>query len=295
MDKIDGMRAFVAVVETGSFIAAGKRLGISNKLVSKYIGVLEGQLEVTLLHRTTRSLSLTNEGRTYLEGCRKVLSECDALDLTMDQSGGFSGSLRVTAPLTFGETFVVDAAIKFMTTYPDVTVEIDMSDRHADLAEGAFDLAIRMGPLKDSSLIAQKLASSEYLAVASSSYIEEFGSPAHPDDLKSHSCIRDTNNPHPNRWPFFIEGQMIQVPVSGPYIANSPPACLAPAYAGKGIYHCPEVFLGDDLVSGKLVRVLEGFQSRKIDVHAVYLPTAYRNRKVVAFIETLRADLSHHL
>lgn len=242
MDRIDGMRAFVAVVEAGSFTAAGKRLGISNKLVSKYIGTLESQLEINLLHRTTRSQSLTNEGRTYLEGCRKVLSELEALKLTMDPSGGYAGVLRIAAPLTFGETIVASAALRFMEAHPEVTVEIDLADHHVDMAQGGYDLAVRMGNLQDSSLIARKLASTEYLTVAAPSYIKRFGAPSHPDELASHSCIRDSNNADPNRWPYFVEGQMVRIPVSGPYIANSPPACLAPTFAGVGIYHCPGVF-----------------------------------------------------
>lgn len=295
MDRIDGMRAFVSVVGSGSFTGAGKRLGISNKLVSKYIGTLEAQLGVKLLHRTTRSQSLTNEGRTYLEGCRKVLGEFEALNLMMDPSGGFSGLLRIAAPLTFGETIVASAALVFMEAHPDVTVEIDLGDRHVDLAEGGYDLAIRMGALKDSSLIALKLGSTEFVTVAAPSYIERRGAPLHPDDLSEHDCILDTNNPDPNRWPFFVEGQIVQIPVSGSYIANSPPACLVPAYAGKGVYHCPEVFLGDDLDTGRLVRLLIGFPSRTLDIHAVQLPSAYRNPKVTAFVEILRAQLKRAL
>lgn len=288
MDRIEGMRTFVAVVEAGSFTAAGKRLGISNKLVSKYIGALETQLKVNLLFRTTRSLSLTNEGRTYLEGCRKVLSEFEALEIVMDPSGGFSGTLKITAPLTFGETIVAATAINFMDEHPDVTVEIDMSDRYVDLAEGGYDLAVRMGNMKDSSLITRKLSCAEFYPVATRSYIDRFGLPTHPEELSAHSCIRDSNNPDPNRWPFVIAGQIVHIPVSGRYIANSPPACLAPVYADLGIYHCAKVFLGHDLETGRLIRLLPNFQSASVDIHAVQLPSAFRNPKVSAFIDMLQ-------
>jgi DNA-binding transcriptional LysR family regulator len=286
------MRTFIAVVEAGSFTAAGHRLGISNKLVSKYIGTLETQLQVNLLHRTTRSLSLTNEGRTYLEGCRKVLGECEALDKEMDPSGGFSGKIKIAAPLTFGETTVAATAIQFMDAHPEVSIEIDMSDRHVDLAEGGYDLAIRMGALKDSSLIARKLTSSNFLVVAASSYIEKFGAPSRPIDLSAHSCIRDSNHPDPNRWPLLVEGQLVHIPVTGRYIANSPPACLVPTYSGKGLYHCPEIFLGDSLTTGKLIEVLGDYiSSQKIDIHAVQLPSAFRNPKVAAFVDLLREEM----
>lgn len=291
MDRLEGMRTFVAVVETGSFTAAGDRLGISNKLASKYIGALETQLGVNLLHRTTRSQSLTNEGRIYLEGCRKVLSEMEALDLEMDPSGGFSGRLKIAAPLTFGETAVAAAALVFMEAHPGVTIEIDLSDQHVDLAEGGFDVAIRMGALKDSSLIARKLASTNYITVAAPAYVARHGAPKHPDELSLHNCVRDTNNLDPNRWPYLINGQITPFPVSGTFIANSPPACLAPVYAGQGIYHCPEIFIREDLISGRLVRMLDKFSSRALDIYAVQLPSAFRNLKVSAFVEILRSQL----
>ncbi len=293
MDSLDGMRTFVAVVETGSFTAAGKRLGISNKVASKYIAILEDQMKVNLLHRTTRSLSLTNEGRTYLQGCRKVLAAMDALALDMDPSGGLSGVLKISAPLALGETVVAQTALKFMEQYPDVVVHLEMSDHIVDLAEGGYDLAIRMGALKDSSLVARKLTTTDFLAVASPEYLARYGEPLHPADLADHSCVRDINAPDLNRWPFFVEGQLIHVPVSGAYLANSPEACLAPVFAGKGIYHCPEIFLADACETGRLVQVLAGFRSLALDIHAVQLPSAYRNPKVAAFIELLRHDIRH--
>ncbi len=291
MDRLDGMRTFSAVVETGSFTAAGKRLGMSNKLVSKYIGQLEAELKVNLLHRTTRSLSLTNAGRTYLDGCRKVLAANDALEVMMDTSGGFSGTLKIAAPLTFGETCVANSAIKFMDLHPDVTIELEIADHYVDLAEGGFDLAIRAGKLPVSSLIARKLETMDFHVVAAPSYIEKYGRPDHPDNLSEHICIRDSSHPDPNRWPFMIEGKAVQIPVTGNYIANSPPACLAPTYAGKGVYHCAEMFLGDDLETGRLVRLLDSFQTASIDIHAVQLPTAFRNPKVTAFVDILHREI----
>jgi len=286
------MRTFVAVVEAGSFTAAGKRLGISNKLVSKYISKLERRLNTNLLYRTTRSLSLTTEGRDYLEGCRRVLGEVDALDGAMNPAGKLKGKLRVAAPITFGDTFVASAATKFMEAHPDVTIEIDLSDVYADLAEGGYDLAIRIGELQDSSLIARKLGQTEVIVVAAPAYLEAHGTPVHPDELTSHACIRDANNPDPNRWPFVVEGQTVRIPVAGPYIANSPPACLVPTYAGKGIFICPDVFLGQDLEDGRLVRLLSGYPSRTIPIQAVQLPSAFKNPKVAAFVKIMQERIN---
>lgn len=291
MDRIDGMRTFLAVVEAGSFAGASKRLGITGKLVSKYIGALEAQLGMSLLYRTTRSMSLTQDGRTYLEGCRRVLNEIDLLDTSLEASRGLKGTLRVAAPLTFGETVVATAALEFMETHPEVTVELQLSDDYVDLAEEGFDLAVRIGALKDSSLVARKMGEARLLVVAAPSYIERNGAPSHPGELTAHVCIRDANNPDPNRWPFLIDGQLVQIPVAGPFLANSPPACLLPTRAGKGIFICPHVFLDDDLAQGRLVQLLPGFPSRTISIQTVQLPSAFGKPKVSAFIQCLKKHM----
>jgi DNA-binding transcriptional LysR family regulator len=233
-------------------------------------------------------MSLTQDGRIYLEGCRRVLNEIDLLDTSLASSRGLKGMLRVAAPLTFGDTVVAAAALEFMQAHSEVTVELQLSDDYVDLAEEGFDLAVRIGALKDSSLVARKLGEARLLVVAAPSYIEQHGAPMHPDELSAHVCIRDANNPDPNRWPFFIDGQQVHIPVAGPFIANSPPACLMPTRAGKGIFICPHVFLGDDLERGSLVQLLSGFPSRTIAIQTVQLPSAFRKPKVDAFVTCLR-------
>lgn len=291
MDQIDGMRTFIAVAECKSFTAAGKRLGISNKLVSKYIGALEARLHIKLVHRTTRSLSISNEGQRYLEGCRRVLEEIDALEDSMRMTGSLYGQFKIAAPLTYGETIVSGAVVEFQKKHPEVVIEIEMSDKHVDLAEGGFDLAVRMGSLKDSSLIAQKIASSKYITIASPKYLELFGSPKHPSDLSSHMCIRDSNNIDPHAWPYFDNGQLIHIPVKGPYIANSAPACLSMAVAHRGIYHCPEVFLKDEIKSGHLKQLFANFPSRELTIYAVHLPSSHKNPKVIEFVRELKKSV----
>lgn len=282
------MRTFVAVVEAGSFTAAADRLGVTVKLVSKYIARLEQDQGMTLLHRTTRSMSLTSEGRAYLDGCRRVLAEVEALEDQLDQRKGLSGTLRVAAPFVYADVVVAKAALAFMEAHPRVTVAVDVSARYVDLAEDGYDLAVRIGELKDSSLIATKLGHTDMHVVAAPSYLQAHGTPARPEDLTAHVCIRDANNPDPDRWPFMVDGEIMQVPVSGPFIANSPQACLLLARAGKGMFLCPDVFLTDSLASGQLVRLLDGFSSRRIGIHAVQLPSAFRKPRAAAFIDCLR-------
>ncbi len=285
------MRSFVAVVETGSFAAAGQRLGISNKLVSKRVAGLENLLGMTLLHRNTRSMSLSHEGEKYLEGARRVLAELEQLEAEFDTSGGLKGVIRVAAPLTYGDTAVAVAATRFVEKHPSVTVELDLSDHYADLAKGGFDIAIRIGNLDDSSLIVRKLGETHMKVVAAPAYLAEHGTPSHPAELSEHICIRDANNPDPNRWPFQVEGQTIQVPVSGPFLANSPPACLVPTRAGRGIFICPDVFLGDDQETGRLVELFSGIRSRTLPIQSVHLPSAFRKPRVKAFVEFMKAEI----
>lgn len=291
MDRIDGMQSFVAVVESGSFVAAGQRLGISNKLVSKRVAQLENMVGLNLLHRTTRSMSLTHEGERYLEGARRVLAELEQLETDFDASEGLKGIVRVAAPITYGDTAVAEATNRFVEQHPKVTVELDLSDHYVDLAKGGFDIAIRIGALNDSSLVVRKLGETHMKVVATPAYLAKRGAPSHPAELSDHICIRDANNPDPNRWPFQIEGQTVQVPVSGPFLANSPPACLVPTRAGRGIFICPDVFLGDDLETGKLVEILPEFQSRTIPIQSVQLPSAFRKPRVKAFVECMLEEI----
>lgn len=291
MNRIDGMQSFVAVVDTGSFAAASHRLGISNKLVSKRVAQLENLLGLSLLHRTTRSMSLTHEGERYLEGTRRVLAELEQLEIEFDDTKGLKGTIRVAAPVTYGDAYVSLAASRFVEKHPDVTVELDLSDRRVDLAKGGFDVAIRLGALSDSSLIVRKLGESEMRVVAAPSYLAKHGTPEHPAQLTDHICIRDANHPDPNRWPFMIEGQQIHVPVSGPFLANSPPACLTPTLAGQGIFICPDVFLGDAVETDRLVALLPEFHSRTLPIQSVQLPSAFRKPRVKAFVEFMKYEI----
>ncbi|MCK0141075.1 LysR family transcriptional regulator [Aliiroseovarius sp. F20344] len=285
------MQSFVAVVETGSFAAAGQRLGISNKLVSKRVAGLENQLGMSLLHRTTRSMSLTHEGERYLEGARRVLAELEHLESEFDSTGGLKGTVRVAAPLTYGDTAVAYAANRFVEQHPNVTIELELSDHYVDLAKGGFDIAIRIGNLSDSSLIVRKLGETSMKVVAAPTYLEKHGAPDHPFQLSDHVCIRDANNPDPNRWFFNIDGQQALVPVAGPFLANSPPACLVPTRAGLGVFMCPDVFLGDDLKTGRLIELLSGFPSRTLPIQSVQLPSAFRKSRVKVFVEFMSREI----
>ncbi|MEM8980622.1 MAG: LysR family transcriptional regulator [Pseudomonadota bacterium] len=288
MDRIDGMKAFVAVVETGSFSAAAKRLGLSNKLVSKYIATLEKQVGRTLLFRTTRAMSISPDGKVYLEGCRRVLHQLDALEASLDASEDLRGLLRVSAPVTFGEVMVTDAALSFMQKHPEIEVDVTLSDTHEDLAEKGFDLAIRIGTLKDSNLRVRKLGDTDLAVVATPFFLEQVGLPTHPSDLSTHECIRDINSETPNRWPFREQNKPLTVPVHGRFSCNSASACLAGARKGFGFAMVPNLFAQDDLATGRLVQVLPEFSINPILVQAVFLESGFERPKLIAFIDHIK-------
>lgn len=292
MDRIEKMRAFVAVVEAGSFAAAGKRLGLSNKVISKGIQALEADIGSALLFRTTRSMSITPEGRLYLQGCRRVLLEYDAMSASLDTSKGLRGTLRISAPVTFGEVLVTDAIVDFMAAHPEIEIDLALSDQHEDLAERGFDLAIRIGTLKDSNLRQRSLGHVDLIVVGSPAYVTEFGAPAQPRDLAQHACIRDTNSDTPNRWPFEIDGTPTTVPVHGRFICNSSTAGLTAARKSQGLAMVPDIFAQSDLVDGTLVRVLGDVTSLQVPIQAVYLPSSFGRPKLSAFIDFIKTQIT---
>jgi len=293
MDRIDQMKTFVAVAETGSFSAAAARLGISNKLISKAIRALEDDVGATLFFRTTRSMSITAEGRTYLEGCRRVLLEIDVLSASLDTAQSLKGNLRVTAPVTFGEVLITDSVVDFLGSQPNIEVELILSDAFEDLAERGFDIAIRIGEMKDSNLKMRLLGHTNLIVVGAPAYLETFGRPHRPSDLAQHNCIRDNNSSTPSRWPFVVDGALISTAVNGRLICNSSSSCLSAARKGHGLAMVPDLFAEQDLIEGRLTRVVEAAKPVSVDISAVYLPSSFPRPKLTAFVDHMKAAVSN--
>ncbi|MEM7489208.1 MAG: LysR substrate-binding domain-containing protein, partial [Pseudomonadota bacterium] len=210
MDTIDGMRSFVTAVEAGSFTAAADRLGLSKKLVSKYVAELEARLGTRLLHRTTRTLALTEAGSAAYAQCLDILDRVDALK-SGSQAGtrDLAGTIRLSAPVTFGEVYLPSLLQSFAARHPRIEFDLRLNDRYVDLTDEGFDLAIRVGRLEASGLIARKLGVTRLLVVASPAYLAAHGAPAVPGDLKDHVCIRDTNLRGGIEWPL-TSGEQIR-------------------------------------------------------------------------------------
>ena len=290
MDKLDGMRTFVASVEAGSFTAAADRLGVSNKLVSKYVAELESRLGVRLLHRTTRRLGLTDAGRRYYGRCVEILEQVDDLESSLtEEAGTAQGRLRVAAPTTFGELHVAGMLRAFQKAHPRLTVDLRLNDRFVDLAEEGFDLAIRIGRLGDSNLVARKLATTALWAFAAPDYLDRAGRPEAPCDLRGHACLHDANLRSGTAWPFTVDGQSRNVAIEAGFMANSAQAIAALALEGEGIGLGPDYVVAPFVASGKLERVLPGYASLRLDIHAVFLEGRMMPAKVRLLLDDLVA------
>ena len=292
MDLTDGIRAFLAVVETGSFTAAGQRLGISNKQAGKLVAALEARLGQNLLYRTTRAVSLTEPGETWLPHARKILSALeDAEGAFEDPEGGLSGRLRITCGATMGELCVAEAARSFAAQHPRMRVDLHLSDGLTDLAAGGFDMAVRIGIPRDSSLLMQRIGATTPRIAASPAYLERHGIPRHPRDLAGHVAALDLNEQQPGRWDFQDAGQPLTVTVHGPLAVNSAAITIAQALAAEGLVRAPDIFLAPHLAQGTLRTVLDDFANEARPIHILSQPTAFRQRKIAAFGAVLRQHL----
>jgi DNA-binding transcriptional LysR family regulator len=286
MDTLVGMRTFATVVAAGSFTAAGERLGMSTALVSKYVGQLEERLGARLLHRTTRSLTLTEIGQVYVERCRQLIDEVDELEAAIhDRQAAPTGKLIVTAPVTFGEMYLTSAIADFLKTHPAIAVDLRLTDRFVGLVDEGIDVAVRIAELEDSTLIARRLAPARVVVCASPAYLEQHGAPLRPGDLAGHQCIVDTNFRNGSLWSFKVDGAPATVRVSGPFSVNSAAAARTMVLAGAGIGLIPTYAVGEDIARGSIAVLLEPFEAVRLNIYAVYAHNRHLAAKVRAFVD----------
>ena len=288
MDTLDGMRTFVAVVLEGSFSRAAERLNMSPQLVSKYVAQLETRLGARLINRSTRRLSITEVGQAYYERCRDVLADIDEMENAVgDAATAARGTLRINAPMTFGTLHLSAAIAEYQRGQPEVSVDLTLDDRVVDIVSEGYDIAIRIGRLRESSLVARKLAPVRLVVCASPDYLEERGVPDTPQDLKHHECLRYTLAPDLNRWQFRESDDIHDVQVTGSFLANNGDAIRLAALAGRGLALQPTFIVGDDIRAGRLQRVLQDYELDPMGVYAVYAHRKYLSGKVRTFVDFL--------
>jgi DNA-binding transcriptional LysR family regulator len=287
MDRLDEIAAFAAVAEARSFTQGARKLGVSSAQVSKLIARLENRLGARLLNRTTRDVSLTDTGRAYLERARQLLEDFEVLEGSVRDQVGPRGTLKISAPVSFGARQLVPALLDFAAAYPEVSLDVSSTDRMVNLVEEGFDCAVRIGKLGDSSLVARKLAAVRLVTCASPEYLARAGTPTSLADLAQHEAIIDTNSPEPSLWRFGEPGERGDVRVRGRLRFNGAEACVAAARAGLGVTRTPAFAAAEDLRAGRLVPLLCGYEPELIHVHAVYPHARHLAAKVRAFVDFL--------
>ncbi|WP_028454484.1 LysR family transcriptional regulator [Chitinilyticum litopenaei] len=289
MHDINDMLYFAAVVKEKSFSGAARRLDVSKSRVSKAIARLESALGVRLLHRSTRSLSLSEVGEAYFEHCERILDEVALADMTVSRlQQEPRGRLKISAPVAFSTMHVASALPGFMMQYPDLTVDLTLSDRFVDLAEEGYDIALRITAAPGQNLVARRLAPIRRKICASPAYLARAGVPQAPADLARHNCLDYTFLSTQGLWHLQSPQGQVAVPVSGSLRINDDEALSQAVLGGLGLALLPTFIVGRDLQAGRLVEVLPGVVPTEFFIYAVHLPNRQLPLKVRAFIAYLQ-------
>ncbi len=288
MSTFDGLIEFIQVAETGSFTAAAKRRGSSVAHISRQVGALEDRLGVKLFHRTTRKVSLSDVGQLYFQQCRPLLDglgEAERSVLNLQEKP--VGKLRFTAPVAYGEKILAPLLSDFMNEHEGIQIDLELTNRQLDLIDSGLDLAIRLGKLEDSSMIAKKLASRTLHICASPAYLQNHGEPHTLSELDQHNCLLGTLD----YWRLNVEGKAKNVRVSGNMRCNNGPTLLSVAIAGRGIVQLPDYYLGEALKKGQIVTLLKAYQPEREGIWAIYPPNRHLSPKVRLFIDYMSERL----
>ncbi|MFM0615102.1 LysR family transcriptional regulator [Paraburkholderia nemoris] len=293
--QLDDMRIFVATVDAHNFTAAAKRLALSKQFVSRRVMALEEALGVQLLIRNTRKLAVTELGQEFYERARRILGEVEDAEQAMSlRRAGPRGLLRVSAPMSFGMMHLSPLVASFLREHADVRFDMELSDRTVDVVGEGFDMAIRIGALPDSTLIAQKLVDVRMVVCCSPGYVRRRGAPVVPADLARHSCLLYGHGGVVS-WDFVVDGVSKGVEVNGPLRANNGELVRDAAVAGLGIVRLPDFIVADAVGSGLLVTVLEEFLPSAATVYAVYPQHRQSSVSIRVFVEFLRERLRKRL
>lgn len=288
MDSLTRMQAFTQVVDAGGFSAAARRLGKSKALLSKYVKDLEDELGARLLNRTTRHLAMTEVGQAYYRDALEILQRIDELTSSVrDTHRDPRGLIRASAPRTFGDGELGEAIVAFLGAHPLISLDLKLEDRYVDLVEEGFDVAIRIGLLTDSSLIAKRLADFRIVTVAAPEVIAAHGTPDHPRGLAELPCVIDTNSRGRQNWLFEEKGERLTVQVKSRFEVNSPAVVRLAALDGLGFARTPYFVVRDDLAAGRLVSVLDDFEITGLGIFAVYPHRRHLSGKVRTFVDHL--------
>ena len=293
IDHLADIALFTRIASSGSLSGAAREMGLSLAVVSKRLARLEAALEIRLIHRTTRRLSLTEAGITFHSHCLRILAEVDAAHEAVAGDGQeVRGQLKVTATAAFARRHIAPRLIRFHARHPHVRVQILVTDTVVDLVQSGIDIAIRQASLPDSSLILRELAPNQRLLCAAPAYVARHGMPSHPQDLLRHACII-MGDPPMTTWRFVAEAQdPIAITVDGPLITNDGEVAHVAALAGSGIALKSIWDVGEDIAAGRLLHLLPAYRSPAAPIQAVYPSAKYLAAKVRVFLDFLAEEMA---
>jgi DNA-binding transcriptional LysR family regulator len=288
MDRLATMETFVRVVEAGSFVAAADRMGLSTAVVSRHVQDLEERLGTRLLNRTTRRIGLTEPGAAYYERCQQVLRDIEEMDLSVAREVQQPrGVLRVNAPVVFGSRHLSPLLAEYERRYPEVAIDLNLTDRFVDLVEEGADLAVRIGTLSESALVARRLCPIRLVLCASPAYLERYGTPRTPDDLAGHNCLGYAYTRGGAEWELSGSDGPVVVPIRSSLRANHGEVLHQAALDGLGLALQPTFIAGDALAAGLLRPVLSGYRPADLSAYAVFLSRKFLSAKVRTFVDFL--------
>lgn len=288
MERWDGLEAFVAVAEAGSFTTAAKHLGVSTSYISRTVSRLEEHMQTRLLYRSTRRISLTETGQTFLQHCRQLQDGFDeAVRMVHDMNSEPKGLLRMTCAVAYGERFIVPLINEFMATRPSLSVDIELTNQIRDIVQDGFDLAIRLGHAPDSRLVAMRLGPRRMYLCASPAYIAQHGKPTHLSELRQHNCLIGTAD----HWVFAAEAREVLVRPQGSWRCNSGQAVLDAALRGFGLCQLPDYYVYNHLITGALESLLPEHAPPRTAVWALYPERRHLSPKVSQLVAFLKEHL----
>ena len=288
MDKLNAISVFCKVIETQSFTQAANQQNISVAMASKLVSQLEEHLKTRLLQRTTRKIVPTEAGMLYYQRCQAILLDLSEADSSIsNMTTSLQGNLLISVPRDFGLLYISPNLPKFIELHPNLHVEIEFEDKRVDLVAESYDLALRIGYMQDSSLVARKISSSPMHFVASPSYLESLGTPLTPDDLEYHQGLLYKSSLNQVHWQSTKANQIQRYKIQSKVVSNNGMALLEMTKAGLGISNSPSFFVKEALVSGELVEILSEYKQKPLDIYVVYPNRRHLPAKVRAFIEFL--------
>ncbi len=296
MDRLEAMSVIIAVTETGSFSAASRRLGTPIATVSRKVAELETRLKAQLFQRSSRRITLTDAGRSYIDACKRIIEQVD--DAEREVSGEYripKGDLAVTTPWGLGHTHLLPIAVDFLTAYPDISLRLMLTDRVVNMVDENIDVAIRVGALPDSSMIATRIGSIRVVVCASPSYLAARGRPETLSDLRNHDCITIDDRSAPTAWRFSNGGRAIAVPIQSRLCVNTSEAAVLTAMAGVGLARVMSYKTDAARGAGTLAVVLDGFEPEPLPVHIVYAQRKPVPLKLRAFLNWVTPRLKARL